>query len=107
MTFYNKKVDFFYTVQDLLAVVERLLWQLGRNLVAVAVVERWHRTNRIFHMVGFQNVRIVGRDKKNAVAFTNRKEFYSINLQFVITIVVDNSHLLICIKDRFFWGVRF
>ena len=38
MTFYNKEVDFFYTVLDELAVVERLLlWQLARNLVAVAV----------------------------------------------------------------------
>lgn len=53
MTFYKKEVDFFYTVLDEMAVIERLLWQLGRTLVAVAVVERWHGMNRIFHMAGF------------------------------------------------------
>lgn len=69
MTFYKKEVDFFYTVLDEMAVIERLLWQLGRTLVAVAVVERWHGMNRIFHMAGFQNVRIACRDRKNAMAF--------------------------------------
>ena len=86
MTFYNKEVDFFYTVLDELAVVERLLlWQLGRTLVTVAVVKRWHGTKRIFHMAEFQNVRIAFRERKNAVAFINSKQFYSINLQFVST----------------------
>ena len=85
MTFYNKKEDFFYTVLDEQAVVERLLllWQLGRTLVAV--VKTWYGTNKIFHMAGFQNVRIACRERKNAVAFINSKQFHSINLHFVIT----------------------
>ena len=37
MTFYNEKWGFLYK----LAVLERLLWQLGRASVAVADVERW------------------------------------------------------------------
>ena len=56
-------------------------------------------------MAGFQNVRIAWRDRKNAVAFINSKQFYYINLvcdyNLYLTSVIDNFHLLICIKDKF------
>jgi len=46
MTFYNKKWVLKYTLNSTvidykLAVVKRLLWQLGWALVAVAVMKRW------------------------------------------------------------------
>ena len=42
--FYNKKMEFcihHLSVGVILVITERLRWQLGRNLVAVASVERW------------------------------------------------------------------
>ena len=46
MTFYNKKWVLKYTINSTvidykLAVVKRLLWQLGWALVDVAVMKRW------------------------------------------------------------------